>query len=916
MPRLSRALCALLILSGLAACHGRPGTDELLAEAQAYRQQGETKAAVIQLKNALQNAPDNTRARLLLGQVYIDAGDPLSAEKELRKALSLGEKSELVWPSLGQAMLMMGQFDKLLLELADDTRQPALRLLRANAYLGLGKIEPARQLYAQVLQAQPDMVPALLGMARIAVATQQLDQAISLIQQALKKDPADTDSLRLKGDVLRIQGKNDAALLVYQHILQLHPDNTLARIDIASLHIQAGHFNDARAEIGIARKTAPTSLAVMHAQALLDFREGKNKAALEGLQQILRVAPDHMPSILLAGSVQLALGAQQQAEQYLHRFLDANPGHPYAIKMLASIAMARGQTDSALDMVMPLLQSNPDDVELLSIAGEANMRARRFTQAAGYFEKASALAPDTAALHTALGVTRLGLGENARALVELERATQLDTGESRAGIMLVMTLLRNHDNDKALAAVNSMQQRQPNNPLVLNLKGGVYLSMKNVVAARASFEQALRADPAYMPALENLSQLDISEKKPQQAQKRLEAALSKQPKSADLTMALARLASLQGNKADTLRWLERASKDHPDALPPAIMLSNFYLQNGDTQKALTLAQNLQSSNPSNPQTLALRAQVEYGAGNVQAALDSYYKLAQLQPHLASLQMRIAGLQISMNDIDGALQSVKRALTLEPNLLEAQVMQVALLLDKGKPAEALVLARRLQQQQPLLAAGFKLEGDVLMAQKQPLPALAMYDKAFSLSKIGPLQIQIHRALLQAGKPQDAARRIDAWLAANPADLSTRLYLAGSRLARKEYKPAIEQYEKIVAQDGRHIIALNDLAWAYQQDQDGRALATAERAHHLAPDNPVVLDTLGWILVTQGDAKRALPLLQRAAKAAPGSADTQYHLGVAWMKSGDKKAARKQLERAIATSQEFAHRAEAQALLTQL
>lgn len=934
-PALLARLSLLTLLSALAACHGRQGGDDLLAEAQAYRQKGETRAAVIELKNALQKAPGNAQARLLLGEVYLDSGDPLSAEKELRKALTLGlgqgQGAERVWPTLGKAMLMLGQFDKILLELPPDPPQPALQILRANAYMGLGKTDTARAIFTKVLQQQPGLNPALLGMARIEASGGQPDRAIELVLQALAKDPADGDALRLHGDILRNLGKNDAALLAYQKILQLHPDNTTAHIDIANLHIQAGRYAEAKAQIGAARKTAPNSLGVVYAQALLDFREGRHKVALEGLQQILKAAPEHMPSLLLAGAVQLALGAPQQAEDHLRRFLEANPGNLYASKLLASIALARGQGDAALDMLAPLLKTNPDDVDLLSLAGEAHMRAGRYSQATSYFEQASVLAPRKAELHAALGVSRLGLGENARAVAELERATELGPAQSQAGVMLVMTLLRNHDNDKALATVNAMEKqmleqagakKQAANPLVYNLKGGVQLALQDTAGARSSFEQALGADPLYMPALENLSQLDIAEKTPEQARLRLEAAWAKRPKDINLTLALAKLASLQGKPADTLRWLEQARKDQPQALQPAIMLSNFYLQHGDVQKALTLAQNMQSANPDNPETLALRAQVEYGAGNAPAALESYQKLAALQTDSAQVQMRIAGLQIGMSDSDAALQSVRKALVLNPQLLEAQVTEAALLTDKKRYGDALAVARRLQQQRPQLGAGFKLEGDVLMAQNQPLPALVLYDKAFAISNDGALQVLMHRALSAGGKTNEAERRIDAWLVAHPDDIGSRLYLAGERLGRKQYAGAIEQYEKIVTLDARHVIALNDLAWAYQQQQDSRALATAERALALAPGNPVVQDTLGWILLSNGDAKRALPMLRQAAAASPKAADVQYHLAVGLMKNGDKAAARKQLEQVLsATGKDgkdgtFTHRAEAQALLAQL
>ena len=71
-------------------------------------------------------------------------------------------------------------------------------------------------------------------------------------------------------------------------------------------------------------------------------------------------------------------------------------------------------------------------------------------------------------------------------------------------------------------------------------------------------------------------------------------------------------------------------------------------------------------------------------------------------------------------------------------------------------------------------------------------------------------------------------------------------------------------------------LNNLAWAYQQVKDARALETAERAYKLAPDNAAIADTLGWILVEQGNTKRGIEVLQKAVTAAPKIASYRYHL----------------------------------------
>lgn len=910
-------LTLCLLLPALGGCHGAQGSADLLAGARQYHQQGQPRAAIIELKNLLQREPDHMQGRLLLGTIYSETGEALSAEKELRKAQALGAPAPQVLPLLARTWLMLGQFEQVLKELPDDADGAvAVQAMRGDALLALGRTADARAVFAALLARHSEQPEALLGLARTAALEQQLPSAELLVQQALRVQPDSLDGLRLQGDLQRMQARQGEAQQSYRKILTLAPDNTQAHIDLANLALQENRFDEAAAQLASARKTAPNNLGVLQTQALLDFRQGRPKAALAALQLVLKAAPEHMPALLLSGAVQLALGSPQLAENALQPFLAAHPSHLYANKMMASILLLRGKNDAAIELLLPLLQAVPDDVELLSLAGEAHLRARRYALAGSYFEKASALAPDTPRLHAALGISRLGLGETARAVNELERASALDNKSPQTGTMLVMTLLRNKDNARALAAVQALEQQHGGNPLLHNLKGGVYLALHDARAARASFEQALRLDAVYLPALTNLATLDQAENQPQQAQRRYLAALAKSPGNAQLQAALARLASAQGQVVEAQRWLELAHKEHPDEVAPASLLCNFYLQTGAPDKALALARSLQSGHPDNPEALALRAQVEYSAGLAREALDSYARLAAVQSGSAPLQMRISSLHLALGDHQGALQAARRALALDPSLLEAQVVEVAMQLALKRPREALAAARRVQQQQPRLAAGYKLEGDVLLAQKQPHEALVLYERAFQLDQVGPLQVQLYRALLAAGQERQADSRIEAWLKANPGDLATRLYLAGSKLASGQYRPAILHYEYIVAKQPDNVIALNDLAWAYLQAGDGRALDTAERARQLAPGNPAVLDTVGWIALQQGDSARALALLQKAAGLAPASPEIAYHLGAALLKAGDKAAARRQLEQSLAGRQPFAQRVEAQAMLSSL
>src|SRR6187200_3311822 len=91
-PLWSRSVAAALAVSlgiTIAGCRGSD-PDTMIAEARQFRDKGDLRAAVIQLKSVIGRDADNRAARLLLGELYLDQGDAEAAGLELRQALALG----------------------------------------------------------------------------------------------------------------------------------------------------------------------------------------------------------------------------------------------------------------------------------------------------------------------------------------------------------------------------------------------------------------------------------------------------------------------------------------------------------------------------------------------------------------------------------------------------------------------------------------------------------------------------------------------------------------------------------------------------------------------------------------------------------------------------------------------------------
>ena len=911
---------AVLLMASLGACNKFQSAEKFVSEARQYQQKGDNKAAIIQLKNALQKDPNNIDARYMLAGIYNEAGDPVSAEKELRKALSLGMSPDKAKASLGKSLLLQGQYQKVLDETstgANATPDAELLTLRGNANLALNHLPEAKQAFDDALKAQPNYVDALIGLAKHAFTQKDIATATKIADQAATANPKSPDAWLFKGDVARAQGKTDDALQAYGESIKIRPDSVGAHLSRANLEIAAKKFAEAQLDVDAAKKVAPGNVLVLYTQALLHFSQGKNAPALESLQQVQRSAPDYMPGVLLLGAVQFALGSNEQAEQAMKKYLAANPNSVYAQKLMAGILIKSGQAKRALVLLEPALKQYPQDNQFIAMAGEAYMQTKDFGKATEYFEKASAMAPENADYHTSLGMSKLGAGESEKAVAELEKANNLNNKSNKAGVLLVMTHLRLKEFDKAMVAALALEKESPDNPMVQNLKGGIYLSQKDTVNARASFEKALALQPAYFPAAANLANIDMLEKKPDAAKKRFMAVLDKDKKNMSAMIALANIAVSEKNNEEARKWLEKATGDRPEAFQPAQLLATHYIRMGDKQKALVFAKKAQTLNPTVPEFLGLLARVQQAAGDNAGALDSYGKIAALLPESPAAQFSVVVPYLTLKRDNEAMEAVKKTLRLDPNYRDAQTALAALEARRGNFDQSLQIARQTQKQDPKSPTGYVTEGDILAAQQKFGPAAAAYEKGMALAKNSQILIKLHSVMVAEGKAKEADARLDKWMKDHPDDNNARMYLATYQLASQKSKlAAIEQFQILLKTDPQNVGVLNNLAWAYDQEKDPKALEYGEKAYKLAPESAAVLDTYGWLLIQKGDINGGMPLLKKAASLSPTAAEIRYHLAQALLKSGDKTGARSELEAAVANGKGFSKLDEAKNQLKQL
>jgi putative PEP-CTERM system TPR-repeat lipoprotein len=916
-------LAALMLPAMLSACR-HDSAAELRAKARAYRAHGDQASVVITLKNALVAEPDSAETRYQLASAYLETGDGLSAEKEARQALKQGYPKEAALALLARSLNLKAEFRKALEDTgSDEDAKGELLAPRGDAWLALGKQERAQALYERALKERAFDASAMIGLGRLAYLSGDPAAAHAWGARILAHTARHVDALMFEAELLRAEGKGPDAIALYDKVLALQPQHRSAHVEKAYTAIGLQRYDLAQSALSAAFKLAPGSVLVVYTQGLLDYSRGRIQAANDSLLRVLRVAPEHMPSVLLAGAVNYRLGSYYMAEHHFRNYLERNPDNLYARKMLASSLLGSGHSQEARQTLAPALLNAQAggfrDAQLLALAGESSMRSRDFGQAAAMFEKASELDPSSSSLRTSLGLSRLEKGETARGVDELKAAVALDRDSTEAAVALIRTELRLGHVDGAFDAVQALERVQPRNPVVHELKGLVAIARHDAAAARASLQHALALDPSHFAAAADLVQLALDEKHPELARRHMLDFQAKNKTSVPAMTMLAALADAAHQPQEATRWLEQAAAVDPNAVGPSVNLIAQYLRAGQQEKALNLARTVQVGHPDNPDLLDLLGKSQLANGLRADALETYRKLSFALPRSAQALMQVAALSLLENLPVQAEDALKGVLAIQPDFPSAQVALAELYVRKGSRDLALMVAEQLQRRHPEAAAGYQLQGDIMMSKRQAAPALALYERAFQLYPANELVIKIDDALRQDGRRIEAVKRLDRWLDAHPDDVRVQAYQAQTLMAERDFRQAASRLEALSKRQPDNAVILNNLALAWQELGDPRAQATAEAAYKRAGEQPDVMDTLAWILVEKGgkpETARALQLLQKAHALAPKARDIRYHLAAALAKNGDRSGARKELEALAAGDMRFAQAEQVRGLLAVL
>lgn len=889
------------------------------ALARQMMDRGDMRGAQLELRNVVRDDPSNAEAHFRLGVVQMRTGDPVAAEREFRQARDNGFEPRAVVPLLAQTYMAQGKFRDLLRDFPTDRMPPEeaapVLVMRGLAQMQLGDTDAAQASFAQAEKVAPQSPDPLLASARLLVGKHDYPGAEKLVDRALAINAKGTDALVLKAQLLNLNGNRAKALETLDSALQIAPNLVAALLERANILVATNEDAKAKVDVDRALKLEPRSAGAVYLQAVLAARAKDFTTADQALAKIQTLLSRFPRGYYFQAIVKFNLGQAEQAADAASKYVARNPLDLDGVKMLARIDLAMQRSAHAEEVLTRAAQAGQADAEMLDLLGRAYAQGGKQAQAVQAFERAAALAPDNADILTRLASARMGMGDAGGAARDLEHSLQLNPEKKAAGEALVIASLAAGEPDRADAALTRLDKTKTPPETLGILTGLVRMAQLNFPAAREAFSAVLKERPGSIPARLNLAKIAAMENKPGEAEQMLGEILKQDPANEQALSGLMAILIADGRIGRAIAVVEAARAAAPANNNLTVALSNLYVRAREPKKALDVVQAAQKGQPPSPLLLAAQIRAQTALGMKKEAEDSLRQVLAINPRDLQARRALADLLVGADNVAGAKEVLHQGLVLLPGNRSLLQGLIGAEMKFGGVDAALKLVDELAKDRANSPGILGLKGDVYMSAKRFDEAAKTYQDELAQIPDISLAVRAATALEAGGHPKESLKVLSDWAGSHPDDLLVQQMLATQEIGARQNDQAIKRLELILAKQPNNVIALNNLAWLYQEAGDKRARTLAQKAYLLAP-SPQVSDTLGWVLTATGDAKTALPLLRQASMQMPDNLAIQYHLGVALKEAGQKDEAISVLRPIVLGVQDFDDKPAAKKLLDEL
>jgi tetratricopeptide (TPR) repeat protein len=351
----------------------------------------------------------------------------------------------------------------------------------------------------------------------------------------------------------------------------------------------------------------------------------------------------------------------------------------------------------------------------------------------------------------------------------------------------------------------------------------------------------------------------------------------------------------------------------------AVHAQNWPVAEQEVEKSLLLK-------PDWTQALILQAQINLKQGQGDIARRQLEAALQRNPDDAELRLAYARLLVDLDDFDAARSEYKKLLKAQPDNGQVVYSLALLSLEANQLDEAAALFKKLVKLEYQTQQAYYYLGAIAEEQKKPEQAMRWYSKIEEGEHWIEVQIRMARLEAQAGKVSAARERLRKVRLAHPGEAQRMFLVEGeilSQIGREkdafdlyseylENKPddievlyaralvaerldkldqAEQDFLAVLKIDPDNARALNALGYtlADRTDRYQEALGYIQRALDQTPDDPAVIDSMGWVLYRLGRLQEARDYLQRAYDMTKDS-EIAAHLGEVMWAMGERSEAK--------------------------
>ena len=326
-------------------------------------------------------------------------------------------------------------------------------------------------------------------------------------------------------------------------------------------------------------------------------------------------------------------------------------------------------------------------------------------------------------------------------------------------------------------------------------------------------------------------------------------------------IGLAEIADKQGNPSQAQAYFDQAFRAVDSSAMLYTAYGKFLFKSARIEEAVEAFETALQINPA-----AANAAVELAVialsreGNPQKAVKYYQPAVADDPENTAYRYGLSSAQAAAGDVDGAIATLQHVSREQPdNALPWQFMGLYY-----------ARAARFDESISALQASEKLDPD--NANTRWLLA-----ESYKASGQHQQALRVYQSFIDSNQQADIAH----WKRGVVFHLD------------KDFKSAREEYMAAIEINPELPDPYNNLAYMTLETEEDyeQGLQWAKRAVELDPDNPAILDTLGWLYFQVGEYQQAKDTLHKAVLGVPASAEANLHLSKVYEHLNDEDAARK-------------------------